>query len=80
MVLASLASCECGLPVKRSILARRYRSISVRYTRSRQVRSSLVGIQLIIMSLHRLKLEDYQIGPNAAGVVRHAHGSVLVVR
>lgn len=35
---------------------------------------------LIIMSAHRPKMQDYLLGPNAARVVRHANCSVLVVR
>ncbi|WP_417832620.1 universal stress protein [Terasakiella sp.] len=39
-----------------------------------------VDIDLIIMSAHRPKLEDYLLGPNSARVVRHAKCSVFVVR
>jgi len=40
----------------------------------------VVKADLIVMSAHRLGLEDYLLGPNAARVVRHADCSVLVVR
>lgn len=39
-----------------------------------------LNIDLIIMSAHRPKLQDYLLGPNAARVVRHARCSVFVVR
>ena len=35
---------------------------------------------LIVMGSHRPALSDYLLGPNAARVVRHFKGSVLVVR
>ena len=39
-----------------------------------------IDADLIIMGAHRLELEDYLLGPNAARVVRHSRRSVLVVR
>ncbi len=39
-----------------------------------------VGADLIVMASHRPELSDYLLGPNAARVVRHAKGSVFVVR
>jgi len=39
-----------------------------------------LNIDLVIMSAHRPKLQDYLLGPNAARVVRHARCSVFVVR
>lgn len=39
-----------------------------------------IKCDLIIMSAHRPKMQDYLLGPNAARVVRHANCSVLVVR
>jgi nucleotide-binding universal stress UspA family protein len=39
-----------------------------------------INIDLIIMSAHRPKLEDYLLGPNSARVVRHAKCSVFVIR
>ncbi len=39
-----------------------------------------VGADLIVMASHRPGLSDYLLGPNAARVVRHYRGSVLVVR
>jgi nucleotide-binding universal stress UspA family protein len=39
-----------------------------------------LGADLIIMASHRPGLADYLLGPNAARVVRHFKGSVLVVR
>lgn len=39
-----------------------------------------LGADLIIMASHRRGLADYLLGPNAARVVRHFKGSVLVVR
>lgn len=39
-----------------------------------------IDADLIIMGAHRLELEDYLLGPNAARVVRHSQRSVLVVR
>ncbi len=38
------------------------------------------AVDLIVLSSHRPKLEDYLLGPNAARVVRHSRVSVLVVR
>ncbi|MFD2206707.1 universal stress protein [Kiloniella antarctica] len=35
---------------------------------------------VIILGAHRLRMENYLLGPNAARVVRHAKCSVLVVR
>ncbi len=39
-----------------------------------------INCDLIVMSAHRPKMQDYLLGPNAARVVRHANCSVLVVR
>ncbi len=39
-----------------------------------------VGADLIVIPAHRMKLQDYLLGTNAARVVRHARCSVLVVR
>jgi len=39
-----------------------------------------VHADLVIIASHRPRLADYLIGPNAARVVRHFNGSVLVVR
>ena len=39
-----------------------------------------LGADLVIMASHRPGLADYLLGPNAARVVRHFKGSVLVVR
>ncbi len=39
-----------------------------------------INADLIIMGSHHPDLKDYLIGPNAARVVRHARGSVLIVR
>lgn len=39
-----------------------------------------IGADLINMASHRPERSDYLLGPNAAGVVRHSHKSVLVVR
>ena len=39
-----------------------------------------LGADLIVVAAHRPSLEDYLLGPNAASVVRHFRGSVLVVR
>ena len=39
-----------------------------------------VKADLVIMASHRPGLADYLLGPNAARVVRHFKGSVLVVR
>lgn len=39
-----------------------------------------ISADLIVMAAHRLELQDYLLGPNAARVVRHAKISVLVVR
>lgn len=39
-----------------------------------------IGADLVIIASHRPRLADYLIGPNAARVVRHFNGSVLVVR
>jgi len=39
-----------------------------------------IAADLIIMASHRPGLTDYLLGPNAARVVRHFKGSVLVVR
>ncbi len=39
-----------------------------------------IGVDLIVMASHRPGLKDYLIGPNAARVVRHFPGSVLIVR
>lgn len=35
---------------------------------------------LIVLTAHRPKLQDYLLGPNAARVARHASQSVLIVR
>ncbi|GAA6208839.1 universal stress protein [Cognatishimia sp. WU-CL00825] len=35
---------------------------------------------LIALASHRPELSDYLLGPNAARVVRHSRGSVMVVR
>lgn len=37
-------------------------------------------VDLILLASHRPELKDYLLGPNAARVVRHFNGSVLVVR
>lgn len=37
-------------------------------------------VDLIVMGSHHPELKDYLLGPNAARVVRHASGSVMVVR
>jgi len=37
-------------------------------------------VDLIVLASHRPELRDYLLGPNAARVVRHFTGSVLVVR
>ena len=39
-----------------------------------------IKADLIVLASHRPALKDYLIGPNAARVVRHFEGSVLVVR
>lgn len=39
-----------------------------------------IGADLIVMGSHHPDLKDYLLGPNAARVVRHAKGSVMVVR
>lgn len=39
-----------------------------------------IGADLVVMAAHRPDLSDYLLGPNAARVVRHFTGSVLVVR
>ncbi len=39
-----------------------------------------ISADLIIMGSHHPDLKDYLLGPNAARVVRHARGSVMVVR
>ena len=39
-----------------------------------------INADLIIMGSHHPALKDYLLGPNAARVVRHARGSVMVVR
>ncbi len=39
-----------------------------------------IGADLIVVASHRPSLADYLLGPNAARVVRHFGGSVLVVR
>jgi nucleotide-binding universal stress UspA family protein len=39
-----------------------------------------IDADLIVMSAHRPELRDYLLGPNAARVVRHFDGSVMVVR
>ncbi|MEE9209081.1 MAG: universal stress protein [Kiloniellales bacterium] len=38
------------------------------------------GADLIVMAAHRPGVQDYLLGPNAARVVRHFKGSVMVVR
>lgn len=39
-----------------------------------------IKADLILLAAHRPELKDYLLGPNAARVVRHFEGSVLVVR
>ncbi len=39
-----------------------------------------IKADLILLASHRPELKDFLIGPNAARVVRHHEGSVLVVR
>ncbi len=39
-----------------------------------------IGADLILLAAHRPELKDFLLGPNAARVVRHFEGSVLVVR
>ena len=39
-----------------------------------------IKADLILLAAHRPELKDYLLGPNAARVVRHFDGSVLVVR
>jgi nucleotide-binding universal stress UspA family protein len=39
-----------------------------------------IAADLIIMGSHHPDLKEYHLGPNAARVVRHARGSVMVVR
>jgi nucleotide-binding universal stress UspA family protein len=39
-----------------------------------------INADLIIMGSHHPDLKEYLLGPNAARVVRHARGSVMVVR
>ena len=39
-----------------------------------------LGTDLIIMTSHRPKLEDYMLGPNAAKIARHAKQSVFIIR
>jgi len=39
-----------------------------------------IDADLIIMGSHHPDLKEYLLGPNAARVVRHARGSVMVVR
>ena len=39
-----------------------------------------IGADLVVMAAHRPELRDYVIGPNAARVVRHFRGSVMVIR
>jgi nucleotide-binding universal stress UspA family protein len=39
-----------------------------------------VGADLVVVGAHRPDLSDYLLGPNAARVMRHFSGSVLVVR
>ncbi len=39
-----------------------------------------IGADLIVIAAHRPGLQDYLLGPNAARVVRHFKGSVMVVR
>ena len=38
-----------------------------------------IGAELIMLASHRPELRGYLIGPNAARVVRHFEGSVLVI-
>lgn len=39
-----------------------------------------IKADLIVMASHRPAVQDYLIGPNAARVIRHFDGSILVVR
>lgn len=39
-----------------------------------------IGADLIVMTSHRPKLEDYMLGPNAAKIARHAKQSVFIIR
>jgi nucleotide-binding universal stress UspA family protein len=39
-----------------------------------------IKADLILLAAHRPELKDFLLGPNAARVVRHFDGSVLVVR
>jgi nucleotide-binding universal stress UspA family protein len=39
-----------------------------------------ISADLIVLAAHRPELKDYLLGPNAARVVRHFNGSVMVVR
>ena len=39
-----------------------------------------INADLILLAAHRPELKDFLLGPNAARVVRHFEGSVLVVR
>jgi len=39
-----------------------------------------IKAELIVLAAHRPELKDFLLGPNAARVVRHFDGSVLVVR
>ena len=39
-----------------------------------------IKADLIVLAAHRPELKDFLLGPNAARVVRHFEGSVLVVR
>lgn len=39
-----------------------------------------IKADLIVLAAHRPELKDFLLGPNAARVVRHFAGSVLVVR
>ena len=39
-----------------------------------------INADLIVLAAHRPELKDFLLGPNAARVVRHFDGSVLVVR
>ncbi len=39
-----------------------------------------IKADLIVLAAHRPELKDFLLGPNAARVVRHFGGSVLVVR
>jgi nucleotide-binding universal stress UspA family protein len=39
-----------------------------------------IKADLILLAAHRPELKDFLLGPNAARVVRHFEGSVLVVR